>query len=222
MRLRRNAIGFCLVLVALLTLVSEEGQAQFGSASTSTFGNSSSSSQGGQASAALEQTGQITSEAAIDRGTGFVGGDSSDTFNLRSAPTSGASTGASGRSMSGMSAMGGRGGTGGRGGQTGLNNNNTRNRGRTALRIPFRLGFEMPRVPAPVLRASVQRRIAKLPGLEAGNKVVVVIEKDTAVLQGTVTNSDQGDLIAGLMLLEPGVYKVRNELVVKAPAAKPQ
>lgn len=219
MRLRRNAIGFCLVLVALLTLVSEEGQAQFGSASTSTFGNSSSSSQGGQASAALEQTGQITSEAAIDRGTGFVGGDSSDTFNLRSAPTSGASTGASGRSMS---AMGGRGGTGGRGGQTGLNNNNTRNRGRTALRIPFRLGFEMPRVPAPVLRASVQRRIAKLPGLEAGNKVVVVIEKDTAVLQGTVTNSDQGDLLAGLMLLEPGVYKVRNELVVKAPAAKPQ
>jgi hypothetical protein len=222
MRLRRNAIGFCLVLVALLTLVSEEGQAQFGSASTSTFGNSSSSSQGGQASAALEQTGQISSEAAIDRGTGFVGGDSSDTFNLRSAPTSGASTGASGRSMSGMSAMGGRGGTGGRGGQTGLNNNNTRNRGRTALRIPFRLGFEMPRVPAPVLRASVQRRIAKLPGLEAGNKVVVVIEKDTAVLQGTVTNSDQGDLLAGLMLLEPGVYKVRNELVVKAPAAKPQ
>jgi hypothetical protein len=225
MRLRRNAIGFCLVLGALLTLVCEEGQAQFGSASTSTFGNSSSSSQGGQASAALEQTGQITSEAAIDRGTGFVGGDSSDTFNLRNAPTSGASTGASARGTSGMSAMGGRGGTGGRGGrggQTGLNNNNTRNTGRTALRIPFRLGFEMPRVPAPVLTASVQRRITKLPGLEAGNKVVVVIEKDTAVLQGTVTNSDQGDLIAGLMLLEPGVYKVRNELVVKATAAKPQ
>ena len=219
MRLRRNAIGFCLVLGALLTLVCEEGQAQFGSASTSTFGNSSSSSQGGQASAALEQTGQITSEAAIDRGTGFVGGDSSDTFNLRNGPTSGASTGASARGTSGM---GGRGGTGGRGGQTGLNNNNTRNTGRTALRIPFRLGFEMPRVPAPVLRATVQRRITKLPGLQAANKVVVVIEKDTAVLQGTVTNSDQGDLIAGLMLLEPGVYKVRNELVVKAPAAKPQ
>jgi hypothetical protein len=218
MRLRRNAIGFCLVLVALLTLVCEEGQAQFGSASTSTFG---SSSQGGQASAALEQTGQITSEAAIDRGTGFVGGDSSDTFNLRNAPTGGTSTGASARATSGMSAMGGRGGTGGRGGQTGQNNN-SRNTGRTALRIPFRIGFEMPRVPAPVLRATVQRRITKLPGLQAANKVVVVIEKDTAVLQGTVTNSDQGDLIAGLMLLEPGVYKVRNELVVKAPAAKPQ
>jgi len=221
MRLRRNAIGFSLVLVALLTLVSEEGQAQFGTASTSTFGNSSSSSQGGQASNALEQTGQLTSGAAIDRGTGFVGGDSSDTFSLRNAPTGGTSTGASGRGTSGMSAMG-RGGTGGRGGQTGLNNNNTRNTGRTALRIPFRLGFEMPSVPAPVLKATVQRRITKLPGLKAANKVVVVIEKDTAVLQGTVTNSDQGDLIAGLMLLEPGVYKVRNELVVKAPAAKPQ
>ena len=112
------------------------------------------------------------------------------------------------------------GGRGGRGGQTGLNNNNTRNTGRTALRIPFRLGFEMPRVPAQVLRATVQRRITKLPGLQAANKVVAVIEKDTAVLQGTVTNSDQGDLIAGLMLLEPGVYKVRNELVVKAPNPK--
>lgn len=221
MRLRRNAIGFSLVLVALLTLVSEEGRAQFGSANTSTFGSSSSSSQGGQASSALEQTGQLTSDAAIDRGTGFVGGDSSDTFSLRNAPTGGTSTGAGGRGTTGMSGMSGRGGTGGRGGQTGLNNNNTRNTGRTALRIPFRLGFEMPRVPAPVLKATVQRRITKLPGLKAANKVVVVIEKDTAVLQGTVTNSDQGDLIAGLMLLEPGVYKVRNELVVKAPTAKP-
>ena len=217
MRLRRHAIGFCLVTVALLTFGSPAVQAQFGSASTSTFG----SEQGGQASAALEQTGQVTSEAAIDRGTGFVGGDSSDTFNLRNAPTSGASTGASARGMTGMSGMSGRGGAGGRGGQTGLNNNN-RTTGRTALRIPFRIGFEMASIPTPVLKASVQRRITKLPGIKGDNKVVVVIEKETAVLQGTVISRNQSDLLAGLMLLEPGVYKVRNELVIKAPAAKSQ
>jgi hypothetical protein len=170
----------------------------------------------------LEQTGQVTSEAAIDRGTGFVGGDSSDTFNLRNAPTSNGNTGSSARGMTGMSGMSGRGGTagrGGRGGQTGLNNNNSTT-GRTALRIPFRLGFEMASVPTPVLKASVQRRITKLPGLKAGNQVVVVIEKETAVLQGTVASRNQSDLLAGLMLLEPGVYKVRNELVVKEAGAK--
>ena len=218
MRLRRKAIGFCLVTVAFLTFDSPEVQAQFGTASTSTFGASSSSS--GQASAALEQTGQVTSEAAIDRGTGFVGGDSSDTFNLRNAPTSGGNTGTSARGMTGMSGRGGQGGRG-QGGQTGLNNNN-RNSGRTALRIPFRIGFEMARVPTPVLKASVQRRITKLPGIKGDNKVVVVIEKETAVLQGTVISQNQSQLLAGLMLLEPGVYKVRNELMIKAPAAKSQ
>ena len=120
-----------------------------------------------------------------------------------------------------MSGMSGRGGAGGRGGQMGGGNNSSRNSGRNALRIPFRIGFQMPAIPSPVLKASVQRRITKLPGLKTGNKVVVVIEKETAVLQGTVIDSDQSDLLAGLMLLEPGVYKVRNELVVKAPAAKP-
>tara|TARA_B100000686_G_scaffold312305_1_gene356706 strand:+ start:179 stop:415 length:237 start_codon:yes stop_codon:yes gene_type:complete len=78
----------------------------------------------------------------------------------------------------------------------------------------------MASVPTPVLKASVQRRITKLPGLKAGNQVVVVIEKETAVLQGTVASRNQSDLLAGLMLLEPGVYKVRNELVVKEAGAK--
>ncbi len=212
MRLQQNRIGICLMIVALVLLGNQESKAQFGSANTSTFGNT------GQASSALEQTGELTSEAAIDRGNGFVGGDSSDTFNLRNSPTGGTGAASSTRGMSGMS---GRGGAGGRGGQMGGGNNSSRNSGRNALRIPFRIGFQMPAVPAPVLKASVQRRITKLPGLKTGNKVVVLIEKETAVLQGTVINSDQADLLAGLMLLEPGVYKVRNELVVKAPAAKP-
>ncbi|MFP6619048.1 MAG: BON domain-containing protein [Pirellulaceae bacterium] len=215
MRLQQNRFGICLVIVALVLLGNQESKAQFGSANTSTFGNT------GQASSALEQTGELTSEAAIDRGNGFVGGDSADTFTLRNSPTGG--TGGTGASSStrGMSGMSGRGGAGGRGGQMGGGNNSSRNSGRNALRIPFRIGFQMPAVPAPVLKASVQRRITKLPGLKTGNKVVVLIEKETAVLQGTVIDSDQADLLAGLMLLEPGVYKVRNELVVKAPAAKP-
>ena len=218
MRLRRTALGCCVALVAVFAFGSPQAQAQFGSASTSTFGSNTA----GQASAALEQTGQVTSEAAIDRGTGFVGGDSSDTFSLRNAPTSNGNAGSSARGMTGMSGMSGRGGTsgrGGRGGQTGLNNNNSTT-GRAALRIPFRLGFEMASVPTPVLKASVQRRITKLPGLKAGNKVVVVIEREPAVLQGTVASRNQSDLLAGLMLLEPGVYKVRNELVVKEAGAK--
>jgi|GEM_PF-3102388 len=222
MTLRRTALGCCVALVALFLSGNSEARAQFGSANTSTFGSSSSGQETGQSSAALEQTGEVTSSAAIDRGNGFVGGDSSDTFNLRNSGTSNGGTGMTARGMTGMAGMMGRGGAGGgRGGQTGLNNNN-RTTGRTALRIPFRIGFEMPRVPAPALKASVQRRITKLPGLKGSKKVVVLIEKETAVLQGTVVSRSQSDLLAGLMLLEPGVYKVRNELVVTESGAKSQ
>lgn len=219
MRVRWNTIGFCLVFVALLTLLGNESQAQFGSANTSTFGNSQGDPDG-QATNALEQTGNISSEAAIDRGTGFVGGDSSDTFNLRSAPTSGANNNtSSARGMSGMGGMGG--GRGGRGGMQNQNNGRN-NTGRMALRIPFRIGFQVPAVAAPVLKRTVERRITKLPGLKTGNSIVIAIEKETAILKGTVVDSDQSELIAGLLLLEPGVYKVRNELVVKAAGKAPQ
>ena len=226
MRSQCNRLAVCFVLVALLTLASKESQAQFGSASTSTFGNSQSGSGNGQATNALQQTGQITSEAAINRGGGFVGGDSSDTFTLRNAGTgitNGLTGMSGGRGMTGMGmGMGMTGGRGGMGGRGGLQNQNSRggNTGRAALRFPFRIGFQFSSIPAPVVKAAVERRITKLPGINIANKVVVVMEKDTAVLQGTVINSEQSDLITGLMLLEPGVYKVRNELVVTSTPKK--
>ncbi|MDE0735793.1 MAG: BON domain-containing protein [Pirellulaceae bacterium] len=209
MRLQQNRVGICLAIVGLVLLGNQESKAQFGAANTSTFGNSENS---GQSSGAFEQTGSISSEAAINRGSGFVGGDSSDTFNLRNAPTTSAAGGTSARGMSGMSGMSGR----GRGGTGGTNGRGTQQTtGRTVLRFPFVIGFQVPRVPAPVIKASVEQRLTKLPGLKAGNAVVIKIEKDTAILNGTAVDAQQSNLIAKLMLLEPGVYKVRNELVVK-------
>lgn len=212
MRLRLNQVVACLAVLGLCTLVAQESQAQFGTASTSTFGASNTGTEG-QASNALEQTGQVTSDAAINRGSGFVGGDSSDGFTLRNAPTNGNTSSASARGMTGMA--GGRGGMGGRGGQQNQLGGG-RNTTRQALRFPFRIGFESVGRAAPVVKATAERRITKLPGIQSENKIVVVIEKETAVLQGTAVNDKQRDLIARLMLLEPGVYKVRNELVVQA------
>ena len=210
MRLQQNRVILGLAIVGMVLLGNQESQAQFGAASTSTFGATQST---GQSSAAFEQTGSITSEAAINRGTGFVGGDSSDTFNLRNAPTSNATGGSSARGMTGMSGMSGRGGRGGTGGTAGRGTQ--QNTARTVLRFPFVIGFQVPRTPAPVVKANVERRMTKLPGLKAGNAVVIKIEKDTAILNGTAVDAEQSNLIAKLMLLEPGVYKVRNELVVK-------
>jgi len=103
---------------------------------------------------------------------------------------------------------------------------NSRYNQRQQLRVPLRLGPTgvtfSPSTPAvatgPNLR--VQDRLARIPQLKNPAAVKVEMEGQVAILRGQVTTPHERDLVARLVLLEPGVADVRNELqLASAPAA---
>ena len=90
------------------------------------------------------------------------------------------------------------------------------------LRVPLRLSSELRtnltgrsqfRVTA------FEKRLTKLPGLAQTRSVAIVLDGRTAILQGVVSTPRQRDLIARLIMLEPGVSQVKNELQVGTPTA---
>lgn len=164
----------------------------------------------------------------------FVGADASDAFNPLSV-IQGSGTGRTGLGT-GLSGLTGRTTLGtsnllGNRGLTGstrslLGNRTTtrtgmQNRGRAQRDIipsALRVGFEIPpaeaRMPSSELTARVQRVVnSRLSGLENPN-ISVAVEGRTAILKGTVPSANDRLVLERLLLLEPGVDKVQNELVV--------
>lgn len=103
---------------------------------------------------------------------------------------------------------------------------NTRGaRTRENLRTSVELGFQAPAAPTPtVVSSRVQNRIARIPRIQEMGSVNVQMEGQTAVLQGQVASAQDRDLVARMLLLEPGISDVRNELTLAAsndPAVQP-
>ena len=109
---------------------------------------------------------------------------------------------------------------------------NAMSRQRQQLRVPLRLGpngvsfsSTAPAVATgPNLR--VQNHLARIPQLKSSGSVKVEMEGQVAILRGAVSSQHERDLVARLVLLEPGIADVRNELQVASavsapPAAKP-
>ena len=102
----------------------------------------------------------------------------------------------------------------------------TLSRQRQQLRVPLRLGpNSFPFSPAPAAVATgpnvrLQNRLARIPQLKDRGSVKVEMEGQVAVLRGEVASQHERDLVGRLVLLEPGIADVRNELQV-APAAPP-
>jgi len=133
----------------------------------------------------------------------FVGADTGDTVNLRSQMT-----GAGQQNFGNLF-------------QNLFGNSNISNdtgRSNTQLRIPIKLGF----APRPIQTARVATgftaRLARLPEFHASGPIVVSMDGRTAVLQGVVASEADRQLAEKLVMLEPAVRAVRNELVVD-PAA---
>lgn len=168
----------------------------------------------------------------------FVGADTGDVVNplsatqgssrsgLSSGLTGRTTTGLTGRSTMGSSLMGlGSGGL--LGSRTGsgysqsLNRSQFGARGRTqqdVIRAAVRVGFTPPAGPnTEVVSNELAARLSRIPALrnapQAAN-VQVNLEGRTAVLKGTVPTADARLVLERLLLLEPGVDKVQNELVV--------
>jgi hypothetical protein len=69
--------------------------------------------------------------------------------------------------------------------------------------------------PAPALAA----RLARLPALQNLPPVQVTLRDRTAIVSGTVPSERAKRLVAGVLLLEPGVGDVQNELIVDQAAS---
>jgi hypothetical protein len=148
--------------------------------------------------------------------------------------------------MRGQTDAGGQGAGGMFGNQSGFNSSNpfanafmnsgmsnAMSRQRQQLRVPLRLGpngvsftSTIPAVATgPNLR--VQNHLARIPHLKSPGSVQVEMVGQIAVLRGAVSSQHERDLVARLVLLEPGIADVRiDELQVTSavsapPAVKP-
>jgi len=192
----------------------------------------SAQSQSDQSQTTQSQTGQMDIAGQVsgserflreNRDTGqLVGGSTQGVGNLRG------QTDTAGQGTSGM--FGGQSGYSSRSQLSNFMNSGTfgsSRQQRQQLRVPLRIGpnsfpFSSP-TPAvstgPNLR--VQNRLARLPQLKNGGSLKVEMEGQVAVLRGEVASQHERDLVGRLVLLEPGIADVRNELQVGPAAPKP-
>jgi hypothetical protein len=91
---------------------------------------------------------------------------------------------------------------------------------RVPVRVTLRLGFPSP-APAPGQASTVlSQRLTQLPGVQLVGTPEVLLDGRTAVVLGTAASERDRELVSRLLLLEPGVSAVRNEMSV-AQAGSP-
>jgi len=188
---------------------------------TSAMGQSGS--MGGQGSA-LGQASSFGSSSNRQQG-GFVGSSSRNARsvgNVMSGQNSGQAGGMGGQ----MGQFGQNFGQGrnNRNGQNGFGqqNNNGNKQPQGALRVPLKLGFAPTPVVSSTFTATTSARLQKLPALKNQRGVNVAMEGSTVVLRGEVASEADRELAEGLMMLEPEVSAVRNELVVRSAPPAPE
>ncbi len=168
------------------------------------------------------QSGAETGQAILEQATGSTG-------SAFDAGTGGGTIFGGADSATGLGALGtlgalglGRGGLGAQGlnqQRGGLNQQQTTT---SPLRVPLRLSSELRSRLRSGDQARVtefEKRLTKLPGFAKTKSVAVVLDGRTAILQGVVATQRESDLIARLVMLEPGVSKVQNDLAVGTPSA---
>ncbi len=152
------------------------------------------------------------------QGGGFVGGGSQNARsvgNVMAGQAGSNQMGGMGQNM--MSQMGRNNQRNGQNGfgQQGNNGNNQQQRN-NLLRVPLKLGFTPTPVATTAFSAQTSARLQKLPALKNARGVNVTIEGATVVLRGEVASEADRELAEGLMMLEPEVSEVRNELQIRS------
>jgi hypothetical protein len=209
--------------------------------STSGTGSTAAQSQLGQPSqlGQMEGVGQISGDERFlreNREAGqMVGGTSVGVGNLagqaapnglnmgRNAAAQGGAFGTRGN-FGGQNTFGGQNAFGAQGRFGGVNQfgnagrNNMMGRQRQTLRVPVGIGFQPPAAAAPqVVSQQVQSRLDRTASVRRMGDVRVEMEGRVAVVRGQVATPHERELVARMLLLEPGIGDVRNELVVAAP-----
>lgn len=93
---------------------------------------------------------------------------------------------------------------------------------RRSIRPQQKVSFDVPKIPYEELNTTLNSRFERVTRQPALRNVTVDLDADgVVVLRGEVTTPSQKQLAANMVRLEPGVKKVRNELTLAEPAAKP-
>lgn len=95
-------------------------------------------------------------------------------------------------------------------------------RGRSGMYDPrLSIAFEVTRPTEEEVAESLARLLTASPGFQSANRFEVSVEGGIATLQGEVASERDRTLAERLILFEPGIDSVRNELKVKRPPQIP-
>lgn len=93
---------------------------------------------------------------------------------------------------------------------------------RRSIRPQQKVSFDVPKIPYEELNTTLNSRFERVTRQPALRGVTVNLDADgVVVLRGEVATQSQKQLAANMVRLEPGVKKVRNDLTLAEPAAKP-
>ena len=92
-------------------------------------------------------------------------------------------------------------------------NRSSRN-SRDAVRTHIRLGFSVVRPTVTDVAPRLHRQLGKITLPKAGSPIQITVEKGTVILRGAVASAHDRAIAERLVLLEGGIWKVKNELTV--------
>jgi hypothetical protein len=223
------------LLCGFLTLVATSSvfaQSNRSSATSSSAVNSSRTTSSSASRSAAANTGNLGEFQPIDRGgfvgrsqeTGFVGRGTSTGTGMTGMGRSGLGTGLGmgmgmnmGMGMGGMGMGGmGMGGMGGRGLNSQFGQQNSGQNQRANIRATVKVRFPYTRPPVARVNQTVMARWNRIPLPEKFNGVSLNFEDGVATLTGQVATPEDKRMAEKLILLEPGVSSVQNQLEVVA------
>jgi hypothetical protein len=82
------------------------------------------------------------------------------------------------------------------------------------VRIRLQLGFTPPQAAPNIMATRINTRLTQLAVDHSLGQPQVSVEGDTVVLRGVAQSDSQRRVLERLILLEPGVLNVRNEMVL--------
>ncbi|HMO34428.1 MAG TPA: BON domain-containing protein, partial [Gemmatales bacterium] len=60
----------------------------------------------------------------------------------------------------------------------------------------------------------LQQRLTTAPGMQGASNLQVLVSGDIAILRGRVSSDYARELAAAMIRLEPGIYRVENQLEI--------
>jgi osmotically-inducible protein OsmY len=184
------------------------------------LGGSIATPRDGGASTKMDETaesiGQLTGGERFLRGSraagDFVGTDSGDRAGFvgsatadNSGPIQSATTGALVRTTTGPA----------------INRTRVRSPAPYMYEARLRIGFDVNPQSLPMRKTKVDQRLMQARAIDPASSIEVQLEGSTAILRGTVGSGREKNLAEMLLMFEPGISNVKNELVVRPPSRVP-